>query len=122
MRVYISGKIGEGTISEKTRKKFQHAALVLKNRHHEVFDPTDEEWQRELGKRYPIDMRWEDRKIDFYRYVLLRDLMVIATCDAILLLADWRDSQGAKTELAFARAAGLEVMELTEYGEVATWK
>ena len=67
-------------------------------------------------------MRWEDRKIDFYRYVLLRDLMVMATCDAILLLADWRDSQGAKTELAFARAVGMEVLELTEYGEVATWK
>lgn len=119
MKVYISGKIGETNISEATRKKFEHAALVLRNRMHEPFNPCDEEWQEHLKKQCRFDV---DPWFDFYTYVLLRDQMALATKDAICLLPDWKESPGAKAELAFARATGKTILQLTEYGEIITWK
>ncbi len=58
---------------------------------------------------------------EFYRLCLFEDIRALSTCDAICLLPDWRDSPGAKAELAFAKAIGIEVHELTEYGELARW-
>ena len=45
----------------------------------------------------------------FYAYALLRDMMVLATCDAIYMLPDFLDSKGAKAEHAFAVATGKKV-------------
>lgn len=121
MRVYVSGKIGEGTISEKTRKKFEAATLELEKMGYEVFDPTAEMWQSHLQEKYKVDCRWEYRVVSFYDYVLLRDLMVLATCDAICLLSDWCWSPGARTELDYALATRKTVLELTGSGDVKTW-
>ena len=121
IKVYISGKIGEKIISEATRRKFAKAEEVLKAKGFDVFNPCSEEWEEHLRKRHVEDSKVyqpymeEGRMPDFYTYALLRDQMALATKDAICLLPDWKDSPGAKAELAFAHAIGLKVYELTLY-------
>ena len=41
---------------------------------------------------------------DLYGYTLLRDLMVLSAKDAIYMLADWEESDGANVEPHSARA------------------
>ena len=108
MRVYISGKIGEEQLSEATRQKFAKAEEMLKAKGYEVFNPTDEEWQKHLHKKYIFDRKVQPNgeKVDFYTYAVLRDLMVLATCDAIYMLADWPNSKGANVEYDFTVATG----------------
>ena len=121
-RVYISGKMGETELSVATREKFWRAQELLESMGHDVSNPADEEWQAHLKKKFPTDCQHAYGHVDYYSYVLLRDQMELSTCDAICLLPDWRKSKGARAELAFARATGKEVMELTSYGTIAEWK
>ena len=114
MKVYIAGKIGEEVISEATRKKFAKAEEMLKAKGYEVFNPCDERWQNTLKREYENDQYvkspWLTGKFpDFYAYTLLRDLMVLSTKDAIYVLADWTESDGANVELDFARATGKQL-------------
>ena len=114
MRVYISGKIGGEVVSDATRKKFAKAEEMLKATGYEVFNPCDERWQKILRREYENDnyvkSPWVTSKFpDFYAYCLLRDLMVLSTKDAIYMLADWTESDGANVELDFARATGKQL-------------
>lgn len=111
MRVYISGKIGEKVISEATRRKFNIIQEALTFEGHDVFNPTDTKWDESLKKQFPIDHATKPNgdKLSFYTYALLRDLMALATCDAIYMLPCFLDSPGAKAEHAFAIASGLKV-------------
>ena len=111
MRIYISGKIGEKVISEATRRKFNIIQEALTLEGHDVFNPTDTKWVESLKKQFPIDHATKPNgdKVSFYTYALLRDLMVLATCDAIYMLPGFLDSPGAKAEHAFAIASGLQV-------------
>lgn len=114
MRVYISGKIGGEVISDATRQKFARAEEMLKAKGYQVFNPCDERWQRILKREYEHDSYvkspWlTDKFPDFYAYCLLRDLMVLSTKDAIYMLADWTESDGANVELDFARATGKQL-------------
>lgn len=109
MRVYISGKIGEEVISEATRRKFALAEEMLKAKGYEVFNPTDERWQKALKEEYEI--QYYDRKKlyrstsqGFYAYCLLRDQMAMAIKDAVYFLSDWHESPGATSEYHFAKA------------------
>lgn len=108
MRVYISGKIGEEVISDATRQKFAKAEKMLLDRGYDVFNPTQKDWQDELHRGYQLDSAIlpYGEKVTFYAYALLRDLMVLATCDAVYYLADWEKSCGAGTEMSFALATG----------------
>ena len=114
MRVYISGKIGGEVVSDATRKKFAKAEEMLKAKGYEVFNPCDERWQKILRREYENDnyvkSPWVTSKFpDFYAYCLLRDLMVLSTKDAIYMLADWTESDGANVELDFVRATGKQL-------------
>ena len=115
MRVYISGKIGEDVISDDTREKFARAEAALAKRGFDVFNPTDAKWQAHLKEHYKKDRKaqepWLEGKFPgFYEYALLRDEMVLSTCDAIYLLDNWMISPGAKSERAYARATGKEML------------
>ena len=125
-RIYISGKIGEEELSSATIQKFRDAESALLLRF-DVFNPCDERWQRTLRREYEHDSLvqspWLTAKFpDFYSYALLRDMMVISTLDAICLLPDWRQSKGARAELAFAQATGKKIYELNEYGTLIEWE
>ena len=114
MRVYISGKIGGEVISDATRQKFARAEEMLKAKGYQVFNPCDERWQKILRREYEHDNYVQspwliDKFPDFYAYCLLRDLMVLSTKDAVYMLADWTESDGANVELDFARATGKQL-------------
>lgn len=109
MKVYISGKIGEEVVSEATRQKFAKAEEMLKAKGYEVFNPCDERWQNTLKREYENDQYvkspWLTGKFpDFYAYTLLRDLMVLSTKDAVYMLNDYKQSDGARIEYDFALA------------------
>lgn len=116
MRIYISGKIGEEVISEATRQKFARAKAMLRatGRFSEVFDPTDERWQRMLKRSYEIQYFDSGgipaKAIPFYDYVMLRDLMALSLKDAVYFLHDWDKSPGAGTEHSFALATGKKLL------------
>lgn len=111
-RVYISGKIGERVITEATRRKFAKAEEMLKAIGYDTFNPTGQEWQEHLHKKYLLDKEEQPNgeKVGFYAYALLRDLMVLATCDAIYVLEDWKRSGGARTEYEYALATGKKML------------
>ena len=109
MKVYISGKIDVAVISEADRQKFARAEEMLKAKGYEVFNPTNEEWQQHLKEQY--DIQYYDREMtipanaaSFYTYCLLRNLMAMATKDAVYFLDDWDKSDGSRTEHSFAVA------------------
>lgn len=115
MKVYISGKIGEEIISDATREKFAKAEAKLKAEGFEVFNPCAEEWQMHLKVKYKKDKEayqpYTDGGMpDFYTYCLLRDLMALSVKDAIYMLPDFLESNGAKAEHAFAIASGMMVI------------
>ena len=119
MRIYISGKIGEEVLSEATRQKFAKAQKELEAKGYEVFNPTCDGWQNHLIRCYGKDIQQTlpppGGPISKYTYYLLRDLMTLATMDAIYMLKDWEDSFGARTELMFAMTNGLHVIFEDEY-------
>ncbi len=115
MKVYISGKIGEGGISETTRQKFARAEEMLKAKGYEVFNPCDEGWQKALERGYE-NVQYLNSACpigefpDLYGYCLLRDLMVLSTKDAVYMLADWKRSPDATAEYHFALATGKKLL------------
>ena len=115
MRVYIAGKIGEEVISDATRRKFDRAQRMLEERGYEVFNPTSERYQAALHRQYERDKNAETPWIEgtfpgFYGYALLRDLMILATKDAVYFLDDWDLSNGANVEHSFAMATGKRML------------
>ena len=116
MKVYISGKIGEEVISDATRQKFAKAEAMLKAKGYEVFNPCDEKWQATLRRDYekeklsPGNLLLQGKFPTFYVYVLLRDLMVLATKDAVYFLEDWDKSPGALVEQTFVMAIGMKML------------
>ena len=135
MRVYISGKIGENWAGAATREKFAKAEAYLKALGHTIFNPTTSglgesaEALRILQVRVHSDgdyaqcymlQHYEMRS--WYSGILLLDLDELSWCDAICLLPDWRQSPGARVELAYAQAIGLKIYELSQYQTLIEWK
>ena len=103
MRIYISGKIGEEVISEATREKFARAERMLEKHFNTEFDmivnPASEAFQDAMKQAF----EWRELRRNLPD-ILLFDLQWLRTCDAIYMLADWTESDGANVELDFARA------------------
>ena len=59
----------------------------------------------------PRQLKWEDW--------LAADIHWISKCDAIHMLPNWRESEGAKVEYLVAKGLGLEIQEtmLWKYGD-----
>lgn len=117
--MYISGKIGEEVISDATRAKFARAERMLRAKGYGVFNPADpffnrcivnaarRAWNRDKEQAASKhDWEWDE---PLYDYILLEDLYTLHGCDAIYMLADWTDSDGANVELDFARATGKRI-------------
>ena len=121
MKIYISGKIGEMVISDKTREKFEKAEKRLKAEGHEVINPACHDFQ-------VMVTTWVDAIVDsgfdqdYYAETLLQDLDWLKKCDAIYLLSDYQDSPGALVELAFARAIGIDIIYEDVEAHVAALK
>ena len=96
MKIYISGKM-RGLPEEESRKKFEAARQYLIELGHDVVNPWDSEKDKEEQC-----LEWED--------YILYDLRIIKHCDALFMLDNWQDSDGAKCEHAFARGRGMEII------------
>lgn len=96
MKIYISGKM-RGLPEEESRIKFEAARQYLIELGHDVVNPWDSEKEKEAQC-----LEWED--------YILYDLKIIKGCDALFMLDNWQDSDGAKCEHAFASGMGIEIL------------
>lgn len=85
-KIYISGKISGLPIKEVI-SKFQTACDKLRRFGLEPMNP--------LNNGLPLDADWADQ--------MGKDISILLRCDAIYLLPDYSESEGAKIELAVAR-------------------
>lgn len=113
-KIYISGKMGEKSLSEATRDKFAQAEERLKAEGWDPINPATEEYQDFMqGVLAEAFEDWEDSDIEGewneYAEMLMHDLRIISLCDALYMLADWKQSPGATAEHAYAKALGKEI-------------
>lgn len=93
MKIYISGKISDLTENE-VAEKFKKAADIIRAKGHEPVSPPEFVTHYE-GKK------WED-------YMINECLPQLAKCDAILLLEDASESNGAMCEYWFAQGCKIQ--------------
>lgn len=98
MKVYISGKIGEETPSPETLAKFKAAEELLAARGYDVFNPTTS------GLGAHAESLAKANGTTFYEEILLLDLEQLKHCQAIYMLDDWEESDGANVEMDYAMA------------------
>lgn len=92
MKVYISGKI---TGTTDYIERFAKAEKHLKSAGHEVVNPAVENAKLPEGTTYDGFMQ--------------NSLRLLDTCDAIYMLPDWRDSNGAMIEHLQAMMQGKHI-------------
>lgn len=97
MKIYISGKI-TGLPENEVSEKFKKAADTIRAKGHEPVSPPE------------FVTHYEGKK--WAEYMLNECLPQLAQCDAILLLEDAYESNGAMCEVWFAR--GCKIQWLTD--------
>lgn len=112
MKVYISGKIGEEIPSPETIAKFKRAEMKLRSREYEVFNPTTS------GLGAHAESLACKNGTSFYEEIMFLDLQELKKCDAVLVLPDWRNSPGAKTEVMWAKALKKPIWEEAPNGRL----
>ena len=97
--IYISGKI---TGDENYRQKFEAAEKLLKEKGYNVINPC------KVGE------------YEFFSYeqFLHIDFALIDCVDAVFMLPDWEDSQGATREYHYAKAHGKTIIFYSELNEI----
>lgn len=112
--IYISGKIGSKKITKKIEAKFRKAQDRLLTDGWAVINPASPKSQERTKQEVAIEeKKWQDLehgKFDWYAWVLLWDMHLLALADAIYMLADWQDSPGAIAEHAYAKACGKQII------------
>ena len=121
-RIYISGKMGEKSLSEATRDKFAQAEERLKAEGWDPINPATDDYQDFMQSVLAEAFEdWEDSDIEGewneYAEMLMHDLRIISLCDALYMLADWKQSPGATAEHAYAKALGKEILYEVEVME-----
>lgn len=106
--------MGEKSLSEATRDKFATAEERLKAEGWDPINPATDEYQDFMqGVLAEAFEDWEDSDIEGewneYAEMLMHDLRIISLCDALYMLADWKQSPGATAEHAYAKALGKEI-------------
>lgn len=98
---YLSGAINN---EPNHREIFSAAEIKYQNQGYEIINPVS--LGDKLAKMYVRDF---DRLPTYAEY-LIYDLEHVADCQAIILLENWKSSKGAKTELQFADALGIQII------------
>lgn len=91
MKIYISGKI-TGLHPREYRAKFKAKAKLLREAGHTVVDPS----------------RMDVYGLTYAQYMAI-DTTLLSFCDAIYMLNNWKDSNGARLEKEYAESLGLKV-------------
>jgi hypothetical protein len=97
MTIYISGKI-TGLDWQDAFDKFCQAEKIIEGWGCRPVSPM----RNGLPKKAPWTIH------------MIRDIELLMGCQAIYLLPDWRDSQGARIEEFIARELGLAVFQHTQ--------
>ena len=118
MKFYICGKIGEDRPSPETLAKFKEAEDFLREKGHEVFNPTTSG----LGRHAESLAQAADYETSFYQEILLLDHVQLSQCDAVLVLHDWHNSDGGKSELMLAQALKMPIYEIAPNGRLVEVK
>lgn len=92
MKIYISGKIS-GLHPRVYRGKFKAAVNRLREQGHTVVDPS----------------RMDVYELTYAQYMAI-DTTLLSFCDAIYMLDNWKDSNGARLEKEYAESLGLKIM------------
>lgn len=112
--IYISGKMGEKRLSKATVAKFEKAQNKLLDEGWAIINPANPKFQREAQEHVRIEekkwMKLDHGEFDWYAWLLLWDMHMLALCEAIYMLSDWRDSPGATAEYYYAKACKKEVI------------
>lgn len=93
MRIYISGAM---TSDPGHRKKFQETEDKLRLQGHDAVNPA------RVADIIRTDMTWDEW--------MSIDIGLLKVCDAIYMMAGYKDSRGANRELGFAMGAGMRVI------------
>lgn len=91
-RVYLSGPISGYDLAERI-EAFMQLEVKLRGKGVEVCNPLGQQWEQGLST------------YDYMR----KDIEMLLTCDAILMMDGWNRSAGCKTELDVAVAIGIDV-------------
>lgn len=91
---------------------FEAATHHLRRFGLEVLTPHEGVPVTDLERAIGMGMDW--RSTAEYRSYLLRDLAMVAKADVLVLLPGWEESLGVCTEVAFARACGIQVLTIVE--------
>ena len=108
MKLYVAGPMSG--IPHLNHPEFDRITALLRNLGHEVFSPAekDREWgQDEVAAR-------EGRNSLVMTDVLRWDLKTILECDGIVLLPNWRRSEGSRLEVIVAVSSGRGVYRWNE--------
>lgn len=100
--VYLSGPMTG--LPDYNFPNFNRFAYSLRGRGFVVINPAET-----AGGVDHLDREW------YFRM----DLSAIAESEAVFVMPGWKDSEGAKTEVAVAHAFGLPVYALACYGRVS---
>ena len=95
MKVYVAGKV-TGEDRDKCRYKFGYNATKLREQGHKVINPFAmfEDMRKGFDKE-------DEMTICF---------AAITICDAVYMLADWHESEGAKMEHKYALDHGKKII------------
>lgn len=109
MKVYISGKIGEGNPSPETLAKFRKAEDLLLEKGYEVFNPTTSGLGG-MAEECVDQAKADGLETTWYAEILKLDLDALSFCDVIYMLPDWQGSPGGRTEYQFAIALKKKIL------------
>ena len=93
-RIYISGKITGLDINE-ARQNFDNAQHLFEAKGYQVINPMKE-------VPYNPSFQWGD--------YMRADIKLLMDCDAIYMLPNWDDSDGAKVEHYLAEQLNMEII------------
>lgn len=102
MKIYLAGPMTG--LPRFNFDAFDHAAAVLRRLGHEVISPAD--MDREAGVN--PDKPETGAALDFAE-VMRKDLHCILDCDAVVMLPNWEQSNGARLERTVAESTGKAV-------------
>jgi hypothetical protein len=107
MKVYLAGPMRN--IDKFNFPAFDEAAARLRAMGHDVINPADLDREHGFDENNPAFVP-DDA---FMRTAIARDLVAIASCEALALLPGWRKSAGTKVELTLARFLCLQILDAT---------